>query len=514
MTQSHDPVRKRHALTLAGWALVLSLGACEAVGPDYASPEMEMPGSWHAEMVDGVTEGDAPLHQWWTLLEDPILDELVQRAAAGNRTLEEAYHGVLESRAFYTIAAGDRMPDIDAGASLQRNKISENAAGIDFGTNDSGSGGVDATWEVDVFGRVRRNIEAAEADLQVSIEDYRDLQVVLVGEVAEVYVDLRALQNRLEYAQQNVRDQRATLRLIQDRFAVGLVPGLDVAQAERNLSITESSIPRLLQGIAQDKHRLAVLLGETPAALDDLLRDHAAIPDAPDLVSVNVPADLLRQRPDVRRAERVLAAQTARVGVATAADYPIFSLSGSYRHVSNSSGDWANAQSHQWFFGPDMSWNLFDGGLVDGAIEVEDERLLAAMANYEQSVLLALEEVENALVGFRQEIDRRDALVRAVDASSRTVDLVKDLYDNGVVDFQNVIDAERELTEQQDNLADSEGTVVKNLVGLYRALGGGWDPDDPVLPPESAIDGEGDASADGSIFREDQEPAEATPTES
>ncbi|RKY22504.1 MAG: RND transporter [Planctomycetota bacterium] len=500
---------------------LLALSACNAVGPDYEAPETLLPGSWHAEMVDGIASGEAPLQTWWTVLNDPILEQVIARTQANSLTLEVAYHRVLESRAFYSIAAGDRAPDLNAGANLQRRKFSETQLGTNTGTNDSGSGGVDATWEVDVFGRVRRNVEAADADLAASVEDYRDVLVVLLGDVAEIYVEMRALQQRASYAERNVRDQKATLKLTRDRFNAGLVPGLDVAQAERNLAITEASIPPLLEGVQRAIHRLGVLMGEHPAALQELLEPLGPIPEAPDVLTVNLPADLLRQRPDVRRAERQLAAQSARVGVATAAEYPVFSISGSYRHVSNSSDTWTDSESRSWFFGPDMSWNLFDGGQVQGSIDVADERLLQAMASYEQAVLEALEEVENSLVSYHLESDRRAALERSVDASERTVTLVKTLYDNGVVDFQNVLDAERALTDQQDQLAESEGFVVRNMVSLYRALGGGWDPDDPVLPEEQRLDGEASdellveprdegaaADADGSMSETNEQPPE------
>lgn len=471
--------------------LLALLCACQAVGPDYTPPEPSLPSAWHSELQSGLAAGQAPLQVWWTVLGDPTLDDLVARAHAANPGLQGAYHRVLAARALFSVAAGDRVPTLFVGADASRARISQNTFGGNGSTNDLVSGGLDATWEIDVFGRVRRNIEAAEADLEASIEDYRDVLVLLLAEVADTYVALRAFQRRLDYAQRNVEDQASTLELTQARFDAGLVPGLDVAQAERNLAVTEASIPSLEGAVAVSIHRLGVLLGEHPSALMAQLLPHAPIPSPPESVLVGAPATLLSQRPDVRRAERVLAAQTARVGLAETGAYPAFSLSGSYRHVSNSSGTLADASSRSWWVGPSMNWNVFNGGQVQGSIDFADQTLADAASRYQATVLLALGEVEDALVLYRREGQRREALMRAVDAAGRSVELVKVLYENGMVDFQNLLDSQRELTANQDSLAQSEGAQVSSLVQLYRALGGGWDPADRVLPSEDPAPSEG-----------------------
>jgi NodT family efflux transporter outer membrane factor (OMF) lipoprotein len=424
----------------------LALSGC-MVGPNYQRPVVEVPDVWQEKSTAHVAEGEAPLQTWWGVFDDPKLTELIQRAQVSNEPSENVA------------------------------PIPELADPMNFF-----SVGLDASWELDVFGRIRSTIEAASAELGASVEDYRDVLVTLLSDVALNYIELRALQARINYAVANVRAQRDTLQITRDRFEAGLVSQLDITQAESNLANTEAQIPPLRAGLTGALNRLAVLLGETPGSLNAELSDTSDIPVPPETITVGLPAELLRQRPDVRRAERSLAAQTARIGIRTADLYPRFSLFGFLALESTEGGDLFDSSSVTWGFGLPIRWNIWAGGRIRASIKVEEARTEQALLAYEQSVLRALEEVENAMVAYYQERLRRDKLVEAVVASERSVELVRTQYMAGLTNFQNVLDTQRSLFNQQDQLAASEGVLVQSLVALYKALGGGWNPELPATP--------------------------------
>ena len=455
-----------------------------AVGPDYSPPEPVMPDMWHEDLTRGLATGDANLATWWTLLEDPLLNGLIERAHTGSYDVEIALDRIQEARAELGIATGEFSPDVDVIGDVQRDRVSENlltSLAPPRSRTDTFYGlGGDATWEIDVWGRIRRSVESADARLRATVENYRDVLVSLYADMATTYVELRALQARLRYALGNIDTQRGTLQLTISRRDAGIGSELDVAQASLNLARTESVVPLLRSRLAQSIHRLGVLLGEHPSALYPELESSAPIPAPPEDILVGVPAELLRQRPDVRRAERDLAAQTALVGVATADLYPRFSLTGFFAWESFSASDTYESASRSYSFGPSMRWNLFDGGRVRSVIQVQDARAQEALAVYEQTVLDGLEDVENSMVAYVEESDRRDALARSVDAARKSVELVTTLYRVGLTDFQNVLDMERSLFDQEDLLAQSQGRVTQNLISIYRAMGGGWAPSAPA----------------------------------
>jgi len=462
----------------------LLLSGCQ-VGPDYTPPEVAVTDQWHQEAIEGLEGGSADLQTWWKVFDDPVLESLIQRSGVQNLDLQIAYARVMESRALLGVAAGEHWPSVDAVGSYSRTRPSANGllGGLPIDTTDQRnlhSVGVDSSWEIDVFGRISRSVESAQASMEASIENHRDVLVSLYSQVALSYVDLRAIQARIQYAQDNVKAQQDTLKLTKDRRAADLVPELDVQQAELILATTESAIPLLRQFEAQAVHRLSVLLGQSPAFLYEELSSAAHIPEAPEDVAVGLPAELLRQRPDIRRAERILAAQTAEIGVATAGLYPAFSLSGTFALEARSAKDIGNWDSRTWGFGPGMRWNLFDGKRIRSSIDVQKAQAEQALIDYEQTVLLALEEVENAMVAFVEEQQRVAALGRSVTAAAKSVELVKTLYEIGLTDFQNVLDMERTLTQQQDQLAESQGQVASNLVRVYTTLGGGWSVESPA----------------------------------
>jgi NodT family efflux transporter outer membrane factor (OMF) lipoprotein len=459
----------------------LGLAGC-AVGPDYEVPEYPMPDAWESAAAKDI-EGEAPpIVDWWRAFNDPVLDSLMVRARAANLDLRVGVGRVAEARALRAVAGGDFWPQVQGNGDFTRQE-SQAFGDAPFNTWSAGLG---ATWELDLFGRVRRGKEAAEASFNAAIEDYRDVQVALLAEVAISYVTIRALQRRIEYAKGNVESQEETLEIVTARHDAGLVPLLDVSRARSNLANTEASIPLLKLNLASERNRLSVLLGLPPGEERLGLGPSGPIPGNPDSTIVMLPADLIRRRPDIRAAERQLAAQTARVGVATAELYPKFSLGGVLNVLSGDIDDLFSEDALGWSLTPGFSWNLFAGGKLRGQIRAEEARVDQALALYEKSILTALAEVESSIVALRQERIRRGRLEVAVEAAQESVELVRTQYIEGLTDFQSYLDAERVLFEQQDALAKSRGDVFNAYVGLNRALGGGWSPDEPEpdLPPE------------------------------
>jgi len=457
-------------------ALAASAGGCASVGPDYAPPEVATPETWRDASAGGLNPRPAELAGWWAQLGDPQLESLLVRAQAGSLDVREALARVRESRALLGVTEAGRFPTVDGTASWERNVQSENTP---FGSfiPDTGryGAGFDSVWELDLWGRVRRSIEAAGADYQASVEDARDVAVTVTAETAVNYVQLRGFQQRVELARTNVALQEQTQKLVQARFDAGLVSESDLAQARTNLESTRSRVPSLEIGLRAAENRLAVLLGLTPGALAAELGDERPIPVPPVEVAVGVPADLLRRRADVRRAERQLAAETARIGVAEADLYPRLELSGSLGLASEHSSDLFTSGSDEYHFGPSLRWNLFDAGRLRNRVEAQDARTEQAFARWEQSVLTALEESENAMTAFVREQTRRASLGEAVTQARRAVELSRTQYTEGLSDFQTVLVAERALADLEDSLAQSDAAITTSLVALYKALGGGWE---------------------------------------
>jgi len=479
MRSTPSPSSAGICLLLAG----LAASGCR-VGPDYVPPEVKLPDTWHRALTQGLETGEANLQTWWKLLGDEELNALMKRVD-GNLSLDVAFARVKEARALLRIAGGDRMPQLTGFGSAIRSKTGSGIPLPGAGTtNNFYSTGIDATWEIDVWGRVSRIVESASAGYDASIENLRDVLVVLYSEIAINYVELRSLQERIQLTQANIKLQQDTLKLTQDRFNAQLVSELDVRQAELNLARTQAFLPSLRAAVEAAIHRIEVLLGQNPGGeLHTELSKVGAVPKHPERVRLAMPYNLLRQRPDVRRAERELASQTARIGIATADLYPQFSLFGgfSFDSIGGSLTDMFRKSSLSWSFGPQFSWSLFSGGKVEGNIEAETARTEALVAGYKQTVLLALEETENALVGYTEELNVLDALRRSTAAARKSVELVQTLYRTGRVDFQNVLDMQRSLVTEEDKLAESEGRVIQNLIRLYKALGGGWAEGDPVV---------------------------------
>ncbi|NLC71663.1 MAG: efflux transporter outer membrane subunit [Desulfuromonadaceae bacterium] len=454
--------------------ICLSLLSGCAVGPDYLPPQAQVPDSWHARPDPAMVRDCQAIHRWWTLFDDPLLETLIRESAAGNLDLKTAYARVREARATLGIARGDLLPEIGGGGSLNRQRTSDN-------TINPGSiatyykTALDASWEIDLFGRIRRSVEAAAADYQASREDVNDILVTLQAEVAVTYLNIRTLQAQLRASERNISSQKQSLELTRARFKHGLATDLDVAQAERILYSSEAEMPLLRTSLAGAINAMAVLLGGPPGYLSDEFAREEPIPLPPEPVMIGIPADLVRRRPDIRRAERQLAAQTARIGVATADLYPSFSLSGTFGFESISTADLFDAGSRTWSYGPSLRWLLFSGNRIRNRIRAEDARTEQALLNYEKTLLNALREVEDGVVAFSQQRTRVAALERSVAASHRNLRLASNLYKEGLVDFQNVLDAQRSIILLDNELAAAKGESAIILVRLYKALGGGWD---------------------------------------
>jgi outer membrane protein, multidrug efflux system len=462
------------------WAPVLLLIGVQgcAVGPDYRPPTPHTPGTWGQDDQQGVTRASADLKAWWRQFDDPVLNTLVDRAVAGNLDLKIALAAVREARALRGIAAADQLPTINAAGAYARVRESENVRPLPRGFDAEHNLfllGLDASWELDVWGRVRRSVEGADATLEAAEDNRRDVLVIVLAEVARNLVDVRTAQQRLLIARNNIQTQQEVVDLTRVRMQAGLATEVEVSQALTLLATTRAQVPALQ--VAQDQaiHRLAVLVGAPPAALLDELRRVDRIPPAPPAVPIGLPSDLLRRRPDIRRVERELAAATARIGVATAELFPRFSLTGTLGVSAVDAASVFTAASRFSSIGPQVVWPIFAGGRIRANIRAQEARQEAALARYEQTVLAALADTENALVAWGEEHTRQQQLTEAVGASEVALTLSRELYVRGLVDFLSVLDNQRSLYAAQDQRVQSEGTLVVSLIALYKALGGGWD---------------------------------------
>ena len=454
--------------------VLMIITGCVKVGPDYVRPEVPVYKDWHTQLNANLNtrKMDAQtLAAWWTTLSDPKLSGLIERAVAGNLDLKQARARVREARARRGIAAADLFPTLNgSGSATWSRTITDKGPDT---TTDLYTAGLDAEWELDIFGGVRRSVEAAEGDLQASEEDLRNVLVSLLGEVALNYLDVRIYQDRIAVAEGNLQSQSETYQLTQWRYEAGLSDELAVQQARYNLENTRSQIPVLRTGLDAAMNRVAVLLGEQPGQVHAELEQPEPIPAPPLQVAVGVPADLLRRRPDVRQAERELAAQTARIGVATADLYPRFTLNGSIGLESLSSNN-VSTGTLSLIGGPGITWAIFKGGAILQNIELQSALQEQALIHYETIILEALEEVENALVAYVEVQKRKLSLTEATKAAKTAAKLAEQKYEAGLTDFTNVLDAQRSLLSFQEQLALSNGNVTGNLVRLYKALGGGW----------------------------------------
>jgi multidrug efflux system outer membrane protein len=459
-------------LTLAGFA---ALSGCAAVGPNYKTPSTPVARDFANIREDGLRD-DRVEARWWQLFRDPQLSRLVERSLANNPDLRVAIANLKEARALRSETTFDRYPTITAGADYNRRRFSENTFLGRGAELDTYSFGVDVLWELDLFGRIRRSVEARTAELEASEATRRDVVVSLIGEVARNYMELRGTQRQLAVALKNAENQKSTLKLTEIRLEAGRGTELDTSRAREQMKSTMATIPPLEASIKRAIYRLSVLTGQQPQALETELQAPAQLPPTPQLVSIGKPADLLRRRPDIRVAERNLQAATARIGVNTAELFPIVNIVGSnIGFEALQFSDLGKIGSRTYTIGPSISWSAFNWWRVKARIRQADARTEAQLARYEKTVLAALEETENALVNYGRQQVRVQALREAAQASEKAHQLAHLRYEDGIADFLTVLDAERRLLEVQDRLAASETTTATALVAVYKALGGGWE---------------------------------------
>jgi NodT family efflux transporter outer membrane factor (OMF) lipoprotein len=419
------------------------------------------------------------LSQWWQVFKDPVLDKLIKDAYGQNLSLRQAGYQVLFARAQFGIAVGELFPQTQqANGSYIRTELSNATATRELGSFAHRSFGqwnlgFNLAWELDFWGRYRRAIESADASLDASVENYDAVLVTLLGDVATNYVNIRTFEQRIKLAKDNVVLQRQTLVVAKARFDAGAVPELDVDQAQSNLSSTEALIPQLETQLRQANNQLCILLGVPPENLHDRLGT-ANIPSAPPEVAVGIPADLLRRRPDVRRAERQAAAQSAQIGIAESDFYPRISLTGTLGYSAEHLNRLFTERAFQGTFGPSFTWNILNYGRILNNVRAQDAQFQALVAGYQNAVLTAGEEVENALVAFLKAQERVKYLTESVNAAQKADKIAIAQYRGGTIDFNRVALVEQNLVQQQDLLAQAQGDIALALIQLYRALGGGW----------------------------------------
>lgn len=496
---------------------ILSLSGCK-VGPNYAGPpQVETPATFAAvpaakpaDVTTAPAVEQAKLGEWWKTLGDEQLNSLIDRAIATNLDLKLALARVREARAARGGAAANWFPQVGSAAGYSRSRSSSNTQ-PGFGAQQDSSGvdnyklGLDASWEIDFWGKTARAVEAADAEIVQTIELRRDVLVLVLAEVARSYVDLRGLQERLAVVNRAVGVQEESLKLTESRLETGLVGELDVARAKAQLEIRRSQVPGIRSGIDVSINRLSVLLGKPPRALAEELSPAKSLPSAPTTVGVGLPSELLQRRPDIRAAERALAAATARIGVATADLYPSFSITGALGLQSSQFGSWFDMGSRYWSVAPGVRWPILDWGKIRSNIDVRQEQVAQSLIRYEQVVLASFEDVEGSLLRLVSSQEQYAAVGRAVDASRRAVQLAQDLYQTGNVDFRTVLENQRTLYDAEDQAVISHASSLTNLIALYKSLGGGWEqlenPEGtPRLVPSSTIDaivnsGKSDASS-------------------
>jgi NodT family efflux transporter outer membrane factor (OMF) lipoprotein len=463
---------------------VLAVG-CAAVGPDFQRPEATTAETWLQAEDERVDTTRAEYEDWWKVFEDPALDRLIDRAYNENLSLRVAGLRILEARAQLGFTTGLKYPQSQSvGASYVRSKSSENAPPfsnlpgdvldrIDTSVN-VWSTSFDIAWEADVWGKFRRGIEAADANLAANMLNYDAVLVSLTGDVAMTYATIRTLEQRLAYVRENVVIQENGLEIAETRFEFGATSELDVQQSRALLESTRALIPFLQIQIGRTRNVLSLLLGMPPSELKDILGGPGDIPNPPMTAAVGIPADLIRRRPDVRAAEMAAAAQSAAIGVSTAELYPQFVLAGSFGLSGESFSNQFESGSGSGFVTPLVNWNIFNYGRIKNNVRVQDARFQQLVTVYENVVLNAAREVEDGLVGFLRGQEEIANLENAVVASQRSVELSLDQYEAGQTDFQRVLNSQAALLGQQDSLADARGRVLNSLVSTYRALGGGW----------------------------------------
>jgi NodT family efflux transporter outer membrane factor (OMF) lipoprotein len=478
-------------LKLAPCLAVIALASC-AVGPNYHVPATTLPSAFTPvppstqPTVAGTTTRPIDITRWWQSFDDPELNALVDRAVASNLDLDIALSRLQEARTQEIVIQGGALPVAEASGAAARGSGTNSTKGrvsgpLNAGTNTTGLKeitqvvGFDSGWELDLFGRYRREIEAAHDDTQAAMEERNAVLITVVSDVARSYMDVRALQMRLAILQQNVQIEQQSVDVVQQRYDRGLTNEFDLVLAQRQLATLRSELEPMNSDVAVAGRRLAVLLGEYPAQVAREMNKPAALPQLPDQFQAGLPLDLLRRRPDIREAERELAANTARIGAATANLFPRVAITAGLGMQGQGLGRTPAMNSFIWSAGPTAYWPLLDFGAIDALIDIQELRTHEALVYYKKTILDAVQEVDDAISVYASQQDRLRNLANALNASQRAVTLANQRYDRGLTDYLNVLDAERQLYELQDQYAVAQETVVVQFIALYKGLGGGWE---------------------------------------
>ncbi|WP_051309828.1 efflux transporter outer membrane subunit [Desulfogranum japonicum] len=461
------PIKNIHS-----FVLLFMLTGCSVVGPAYSPPEIEVGKNWTAQYQQTVQEQSSTLASWWNTLEDPQLIDLIDQALLHNLDLQEVQSRVRQARLERIVTRASLFPTLDGSGSARKSYTRD--SGGEGRETDAYSAGFDASWEIDLFGGVRKSVEASQADYEASVESLRDTRVSLIAEVALDYIQVRTYQERLRVARENILSQQQTLDLLTALSKAGRGDELAIAQARYNLESSKANIPDMQTGFQEYINSLAILTGKPAGTLQQQFLEQRPIPTASMELAIGVPADLLRRRPDIRQAERELAAQTARVGEAKAELYPKLSLTGSIGLEAISADKLINAPTRLWSLGPTFSWPIFRAGALRNQVKIEDEQMQQQILQYKAAVLNATEEVENAIIAYANEQQKLQRLQEGSKAARLAEQLAEHQYATGMTGFSDVLDAQRSLLSFEDQIAQSSGTVLSNLIRLYKALGGGW----------------------------------------
>jgi outer membrane protein, multidrug efflux system len=465
--------------------LLAVCAGCMKVGPDYTPVRADVPANWPSveapESAGREIPDAAALAEWWTTLADPALSNLVEKSLSNNKDLKIALTRIRQSRASLGVAGKQLQPSVTGSAQYRRTQSGVPTAGdpdpsaFSVG-NDFYDIGFDASWEIDLFGKKHRSVEAAVAELGASEEGYRSVLVSLVSEVASNYVKLRTLQQQLEIVRRNLELQQKVLTIVEDQVAVGLISSLRARQSGYNIENTRSRIPGYRASIEETLNTLAILLGEMPGDLHEELLTPAPIPAPGVEIAIGIPADILRRRPDIRNAERALAAQTARVGAATADLYPSFSLGGTLGMTSTSLDTFFSDESLAASIMPFISVPLFNRNKIRDQIEIQNAVQERTLIEYETTVLDAIKEVRDTIMAYGEEQKRYRILEKGAAEARSALNIAEEQFHSGLVNFLDVLDAQRALLSFEETQVGSRGTITQNLIKLYKAVGGGWNP--------------------------------------
>jgi NodT family efflux transporter outer membrane factor (OMF) lipoprotein len=484
--------RRAYGSPLAGLALPAALLAgCVTVGPDFETPDAVVAEDWHQPRAGGLaSDGDVEV-AWWRLFGDPVLDELIVTAQRQNNTLQIAALRVLEARAQLGVATGLRYPQSQIASGNLTWIGPPDDAPISV-TGAQASLGAAVAWELDFWGRFRRGIESADAAFLASVAAYDQAMVLLVASVADVYTRLRTTEEQLRIARDNVAIQQRSYEITRVRFQEGADSELDVQQAKTLLLSTRATIPALEASLAQLGNALSALLGRPPGAVEGLLARGNGLPAVPDRLSVAVPAELLRRRPDVREAELLATAQNALVGLAESDLYPRFSLNGAIGVSAGGIGDpdfgdMFDAEAITTTAGASFVWPFLNYGRIRNNVRVQDARLQQSLVNYVETVLQAAREVEDAMAAFIGSRREQEILAASVAAAKRSNELSTLRYAEGFSDYERVLNAQQALFAQQQRYVSNQGEMIRSVIALYRALGGGWETREglPEIDPDT-----------------------------